>query len=749
MPIHILGVRHHGPGSAKNVKQKLEMLRPDCILVEGPPDANELVQWVGNKELKPPVALLVYNPDSPQQAAFYPFAKFSPEWQAMTYGVANQVPVRFMDLPFAHKTFSFNENDVESADNETIIEEKKYNEERWSWDNLAEAAGFADGEAWWEQNFEYRQNNTDVFEAVTEAFTALRTPFLTEVEKGKEHLATVSTHEEALREAYMRRIIRQAEKEGFENIAIICGAWHAPALLTMPSQKDDDELLKKLPKIKTAATWIPWTYSRLSFESGYGAGVGSPGWYEHIWNYPKDNGARWLSRVAQTLRKDKMDVSVAHIIETQRLAECLSAMRAVPRIGLSELNEAIVSVIGMGDDMILKLVREKLIVGKAMGNVPEGAPKIPLQMDVEQQQKRLRMLPTATREELVLDLRKPLDLERSVFLHRLQIIGIDWGRKTHSRTKGTFKESWVLEWTPDMMIKVIEKGIWGNTLSLAATNFSAAATEESDLATLTALLEKIIPAQLPNLLERLMLQVENLSATTSDVLTLMKALPPLANISRYGDVRKTDTELIQQVVDTLAVRICIGLPSVCFSLSEDAAESVAESTITVHQAIILLQQKEQTELWQNTLRKIMDAPNTNPLLAGTNCRLLLDSKVLSEEESNQYFSIALSVGNEATDTAQWLEGFLKGSGTILLLDDRLWGLVNNWVDSLTAEFFIPVLPLLRRTFSTFSSPERQKIGARAKQGNTSSLIAKKLIISGIDDVRGASALSVIDELLGI
>ena len=42
---------------------------------------------------------------------------------------------------------------------------------------LAAAAGFDDGEKWWEQMFEYRQNNEQVFEAVTEAMQVLRQEF--------------------------------------------------------------------------------------------------------------------------------------------------------------------------------------------------------------------------------------------------------------------------------------------------------------------------------------------------------------------------------------------------------------------------------------------------------------------------------------------------------------------------------------------------------------------------------------------
>ena len=64
--------------------------------------------------------------------------------------------------------------------------------------------------------------------------------------------------EEPVREAHMRKGIRAALKEGFERIVVVCGAWHAPVLtaaaLERHPAKQDDELLKGLPKRKTVAT---------------------------------------------------------------------------------------------------------------------------------------------------------------------------------------------------------------------------------------------------------------------------------------------------------------------------------------------------------------------------------------------------------------------------------------------------------------------------------------------------------------
>jgi len=101
MSVSIFGVRHHGPGCARSLRAALKKLQPDIVLVEGPPDAQEALPLLASGQMKPPVALLIYVPDRPQHAVYYPFTHFSPEWQALRYALERGIPARFMDLPQA------------------------------------------------------------------------------------------------------------------------------------------------------------------------------------------------------------------------------------------------------------------------------------------------------------------------------------------------------------------------------------------------------------------------------------------------------------------------------------------------------------------------------------------------------------------------------------------------------------------------------------------------------------------------
>ena len=773
MSIHIFGIRHHGPGSARSLRQALELLKPEIILVEGPPDADGMLPLSIHPEMQPPVALLAYVPEQPQRCVYYPFAVFSPEWQAITYGLNNQIPVRFMDLPLAHRLAmvdkdieknDIEKNDINSEDLSLETDDKKEDKNNPPFLSilradplrlLAEAAGYSDGERWWENLVEQRRDSGDLFAAILEGMTALREETDREDKNNPKTTLHPLAEQEAIllnnqREAYMRKIIRDAQKEGFEKIAVVCGAWHSPALAKMPSVKEDTILLKGLPKIKIETTWVPWTYGRLAYNSGYGAGVESPGWYHHLFTVDNDVAIRWMTNVARLLREEGLDVSTAHLIETVRLAESLAALRDRPLPGLTELNEATQSVICFGNDIQMRLIHDKLIVSDRLGDVPDETPMVPLQQDLRRIKKRLRMPDrTEIKKPLEINLREPSHLEKSQLLYRLQLLGIPWGKKQYARTTGTFKEVWQLDWQPEFEVILIEKGIWGNSIYDAASNYiKDIGNQAKELPTLTNLVEQLLLAELPEASNFIMHRLEAIAAVANDITHLMTALPPLANVLRYGNVRKNDTDTINHIVDGLITRICINLPGACSSLDDDAANTMYGLINQVNNAISLLQKENYQIAWQKVLTEISDRSNYHGLIIGRCCRILLDTGVFIIDEAARRMGLALSTANEPSQAAAWVEGFIKGSALLLLHDDKLWQVLDNWVIGLNGDNFINLLPLLRRTFANFSAPERRQIGERVRRGENAQVITRNTG-EDFDEESANLVLPIIAQILGI
>jgi hypothetical protein len=714
MAVHILGIRHHGVGSARHVHEQLERIKPNLILVEGPPEITDVLNTIGDTELVPPVAIMVYDVDNPKQSSFYPFAEYSPEWVAVAYANQNKVPVQAMDLPAAVGFARKREEHSDTAGNEAVVEPRAtadlvHGREPLSY--LADAAGFDNSDAWWDFYFEDKAaNDAQHFDAVMHAMEALRS----------EKIQSILEHENIEREAFMRNIIRKAQQSMYDQIVVVCGAWHAPALIDVDgTAKGDAKILKTLPKtkVKVAATWIPWTNSRLSMFSGYGAGIYSPGWYEHQWTTTDQSEVRWLTKVARTFRKKGIDISTAHVIEAYNLSRALALLRKRPTISLEELNEATLAVMCMGDRILLDYVNEMLIVGQRLGKVPSTIPKVPLQEDFEQQLKTLRLKLTAIRKQYDLDLRKEGDLARSVFLFRLEILEIPWAKRTASRSRGTFKESWTTEWLPEMMITLIDKAFYGNTVQAAAQAIILKQCAETNkVSELASLIQRSIPAELYEQLDVLLSRIGELSTISADIIDLMQAIPPLVSVSRYGDVRKSDLTVLNSIVQQLLVKIFIGLPNASYGLDEDNSNRVFGLIAAVNNAVRLYEDENIEQQWYDTLHILVDKSGVHPIILGCVCRLLLDAQRLTDEEADQRISYALSANNQPHDVAFWIEGFLRGSGMILIYDNRLWNLIYAWVSALTEPVFLELLPLLRRAFSNFEYGERRQIGEKAKKG---------------------------------
>ncbi|WP_371406758.1 DUF5682 family protein [Kribbella sp. NBC_00662] len=721
MTVHLLGIRHHGPGSARAVATALAELRPDVVLIEGPPEADKIVELAASEEMEPPVALLAYAVDDSTRAAFWPFAVFSPEWQAIKYGLAAEVPVRFCDLPAAQQFASSGGRSVSMDPLAT----------------LAEAGGYDDPERWWDDVIESRRHGAEPFTVIADAMRELRRD-------------SEATGREAQREAYMRTVLRKAIREGYERIAVVCGAWHVPALeLPLPPATHDQRILKGLPKRKIACTWVPWTHGRLAATSGYGAGITSPGWYHHLFTAPDQITTRWLSKVAQVLREEDLPVSSAHVIEAVRLADTLAAMRERPLAGLSEVTEATRAVLCGGNDVLLDLVTREAVVGELLGSVPGETPQAPVAADLAAQGRRLRMKRDATERVIELDLRKSNDLEKSRLLHRLRILGVHWGVPAvdERRAQGTFREMWRLAWDPGLEVELVAAGAHGTTVLGAATTVMLKAADSATLADVTAALERSLLADLADALPALLQGIDTRAAADSDVGHLMAALPALARASRYGDVRGTDTAGLASVAGRMVSRVCAGLGRTVHGLDPDAAAAVQELIDGVQDATVLLAEEVRVE-WLNTLEGLSDRTSVPPLIRGRLTRLMMDTSRLPDHEVALRLGRALSPGTPTAEAAGYVEGFLAGGGLLLVHDERLLALVDEWLGAIPDDAFVEVLPLLRRTFGTFAAPERRSIGARAR------VLADpaSLVIADDNDLDGelaATALPVVAQLLGV
>ena len=679
--IHYLGIRHHGPGSSRQLVKALEQLQPDSILIEGAADQSDLIPFLGNSQMKPPVALLSFPKDDPQEVRFWPFAEFSPEYQAIRWALKYKKAVRFIDLPSYWK-------EAESEESEDTSEKKEENpvesnrRYRDPIGELAKIAGYEDGESWWNEILEENPEPGPVFEAIATAMEALR----------EGETAEDLSPREIAREAHMRIEIHKEKKNTEGVIVVVCGAYHVPALKKKYALKDDKTAIKSASKQKILATWAPWTSPRLAMASGYGAGVMAPRWYQHLWRSTRETViSSWLVQVARTLRENDYFVSSASVIEAERLATTLAVIRNKATPGYEELSEASIACLCFGESALWQVVETKLLIGSEVGEIPDTVPLSPLMEDLTRQQKKARLKPEALSRELSIDLRSDAGLFRSTLLHQLRILGIHWGQQLDAgRSRGTFRENWRLTWQPEYAIELIENLIYGSTIEQAATACLVEKLQNTQsLPQLGELIMDALTAQLSEAAEQGIQYLQEHAAQSSDCRSLLQTLAPLSNILRYGEARAIDTEQLANLFSQISVQGSLALPYASHQLDKEAALGMKQTMLEADSALNLIYTDENEEIatWHEALSKLLTEDKATRLLVGLALRILYEAAYLPSEKIVNFIQRQLSPGTKVIEAADFFEGFFEGIGTRLIYDENLRQAVDTWLTFLEEELF--------------------------------------------------------------
>lgn len=734
--VHLLGIRHHGPGSAALLVRALDALDPACVLIEGPPEADNLLSYVGRVGMRPPVALLHHVADQPQSALFSPFTEYSPEWQAILWALGHARPLRSIDWPAAAALAALETHPHDGAGRPDPL------------DALAEAAGYSDGESFWNALVEQGGREAqalDVFRAIGDAMTEARAA------QEEDGVTEGPSWREPRREASMRNHIRQALKDHEGPIAVVVGAWHVPALRSRATVADDRALLKDLPKVKVESTWVPWTDRRLSTASGYGAGVISPGWYRHLWSlYSQKDAvsvetfaAVWQAKTAALLRGEGFPASTASAIDAARLALGLAALRGIPVPGLTEMHDAALSSLCHGNEAAMTLVTERLYFGDRVGEIDSSVPQMPLAEDLALWQRKTRLKPEALDSEVKLDLRTEAGLLKSTLLHRLNLIRVPWGQLVEAEAgRGTFREVWHLRWEPEFSVALAEALVFGVTVEQAAAGSALVQAEvATSIATLTELIQATLVADLGEAASGCIDRLQRTAVHSSDMTDLMNAVPPLVRILRYGTARKLPKEAIVSLIGALAAEVNAGARTGSHHLDQPTADQRWSAMVAYDEALALWGDEALLQAWQRELALMVDDDQVAPTVAGLSLRRLHGRPWKLPAVAAAF---SRHIGQPPAAAGAFLESFLRGSAEVLLQDQPLLHLVDQWLTGLPEEDFLESLPLLRRSFSAFDPTAKRRLVSTLGEAQQSNVGHEAADSSAFQE-----ALPLLHQILGI
>lgn len=705
------GIRHLSPAGAFYLRRFLDEKRPKMVLVEGPDDLADMLVHLQNPEAKPPVAVLAYTKEAPVRTILYPFAEYSPEYQAVLWCGENGAECRFIDLPT--EAFLALPSVEETAQGE---------EERFLvYRALDQRTGEDGHETFWERTLEQAGSAEGYHQGANLFGKSLR-----ELTQGKDS----DWEEILLREAWMRKQIRAALQDGIapEQMVIVTGAYHVEGLKSWRQEPSQEEMerLCHLPRVSANHTLMPYSDYRLSSRSGYGAGNKAPAYYALLWKAllhqaPMETAYNYLSRIAGYQRSSGSPVSSASVIEAVRLSYELARLRGGHMPALRDLRDAAVTCLGGGDMASVSLAVADTEIGTKIGSLPEGVSRTSIQEDFYRQLKELKLdkYRDITAQDLALDLREKrnvvseksafLDLHRSFFLHRLRVLGVSFvNEKKRQQENATWGEQWVLRWTPEAEIELVEAALKGDTIvQAAAFHMKEQADNAGSLSLMAQMIEDSFLCGMPAAARY---ATDILALRAVDAVSLEElagTVERLSAVIRYGGIRQVEAAPLLPILEKIFYRACLLLSGACHC--DDNASGAVAAAMQQLNAAALSHDFLNGEAWLSALWQVADRDDFNTKLSGFAAAILLERGQMDTERLKLEVLRRLSFGTPAELGAGWFEGLAMKNRYALIARLSLWESLDNYLEGLDDEAFKRALVFLRRAFADFSAKEKDEI----------------------------------------
>ena len=701
----LVGIRHHSPAGAYYIRELLRETKPDCLLIEAPADFSELIPALTDPALKPPFAVMAYTVEAPVRSVLYPFAVYSPEFQAMLAARELGIEIAFCDLPSPYMIGL-----QLAAEN---YYERQSEEEREA--ARKEASALGDTESFWERYLEQSENLSAYLE---------RSRIFGE---GAREAAPGERIEQAwngLREAYMRRIIAEKRAAGIaaDKIVVLTGAFHSAALYE--GECLDDTALKALPQYEVKKTLMPYSYQRLSRRAGYSAGNKVPAYYELLWDalrtgQPESHAARYLSTLAGHIRERGGMVSSAEVLEANLLAQSLASLREGRYPTHDELQDAAVTCMGHGSFGEIAEGLALTDIGTKIGEVPRSGLLTSIQQDFADQCADLKLSFGLVAEKLRLDLRENrrakseksafLQLRRSFFLQRLRLLGISFAVWQDSRQQdASWEENWVLSRTPEAEMQLAEAVLKGDTIAHAVSfDLQEKLTAAEQIAEITELLESAFLCGMPELLQAAVSRLDSASIDQISIEEIARTAKILSRMLQFGDVRQSDVSVLRPILERLLLRASLTLTDACFC-DDEAAGHLARSIEDI-QSIFSVEKGLPSEKWEQAIRELSRRDDLNAKLSGLATAIRLDLGDLGEEELSREISRRMSIGLRAELGALWFEGLSLRNHYALIVRRVVWESLSRYIDAIPEDCWQRAMVFLRRAFATYTAGEKDMV----------------------------------------
>ena len=759
-PVLFFPVRHHSPACSYHLLQTIRHYQPDCILVEGPQNADRLIPVLTDENTVLPVAFYYFYKDSGKYVSddaddykcYYPFLATSPEYNALQYAVRNNIDCGFIDLPYGEIL-------IHTAENKGLRKEtevRNYNDDYYLsrntfFDTLCEKTGMRSFEEFWETFFEVDGLFDDTLTFVEKMYTYC---YLTRQNTSETERETDGCH---IREQFMAENIVKAT-ETHQKVLVVTGGFHTYGLYQRIHSGNKNKKVKihKFDEKTQNVYAMAYSFASADALNGYASGMQNPYFYDRIWqrvrdcmnndeqphNVYRDTVMELLLQCARQSSKENLLITMSDISSAVTMYEGLALLRNKKSAGLYELYDSVQSCFIKGErnassDLPLELLR-KIATGDKIGTLCPTTEKIPLIQDFEETSARLRLkIESVTEQEIELDIfTKKSHKETSRFFYRMNFLETGFAvRKKgadilNNTDRSRIRELWVYAHTVHTDSALIDYSAYGGTIEEVCKIILSRRLKNETKCSIASRLYVESFLMGIDVSENFTEQIHNIIIQDGDFFSVGKALyyfNLLRSLKKMYGVEKNNTEIF---LTKCFQKILIMLPAMISVKSEYANECIKICRMLYNLVSGDLLHDEYDNLF-DAFRTMIQQDNPEPALYGAVLGLLYGSDITYKNTITYAFNGYLTGTDEKKKQgAVFIRGLFSTARDIVLVGDDFIRITDNLIKSLTMEEFMEVLPELRLAFSSFAPSETDTIAEKVAllYGQHSSDIRKSLDI---------------------
>ena len=741
--LYLAPIRHHSPACAWAVRAMIRELRPSHVMIEAPHDLAHLIPHLLDPDTVPPVAAasLLDQKDGPRLAAYYPFCAHSPEWIALREGAAIGAEVRFIDLGSDAKMQG---RDDDQKGPQSLVQEQAFDSGDYI-RALSDRLGCRDGFELWDHLFETRLGDPDwrgFLQDVGTYCAALRASTPSDQFE--------ATNDDA-REAHMAACLRDVLADGAGPVVCVIGGFHAAALLEPVTTAGKT---RAGGKSDAASYLIRYGYKDMDALMGYGAGLPQPAYYQSLWDHADARGQApdWQAfahdltqEFAHKMRGDGHGISVPAQVEMLRSAETLARLRGRPGALRYDLFDGLTSALLKGEDSGSDVWRERFteyLRGHALGDVSDAAGQPPIVADAMARARAHRFdVSDGRRRERSLDIRrKPAHLAASRFAHAMALLDSGFATRSggpdfqNAKQTDLLFERWEYAWSPRVEGQLIEAAVHGDTVPAAClaklfADRQALAKDgrADDLTALLTMFKRGLLAGLGTELTGFLTEIAGAISRSADFADTAKAMVSLHGIeASRGPLSLPDgldiTSVMQQAFARM-IYLCDDLPN----MRDDAIQPCLDALRLVSE---LMRGFEGDDLDKTLFDDALDRAalaDPAPELLGAITAIAVDAGRKPDHTLPDLLKAQLNGSAPDLPTRlAGLRGVLAISPSLLWTVDGVLDALDEFLNGVTDDGFLELLPHLRLALSALSPREADLVAAaltRRHGGSASSYTA--------------------------